>query len=66
MRLSIKDVRSQGGGGLSSADILWTRGVLQMRMSALFGENIGFFKIYGVFAQTRRVDLLKIKSLLKL
>jgi len=29
-------------------------GVLQMRMSALFGaKNFGFFEIYGVSARTR-------------
>jgi len=34
-------------------DILRTRGVLQMRTSALFGaKNFGFFKIYGVSART--------------
>jgi len=37
--LSIKDVRSHGGE-LSSADILQTRGVLQMRTSALFEAKI--------------------------
>jgi len=43
--------RSQGEGvcPLSSADILRTRGILQMRMSALFGaKHIEFFEIYGV------------------
>jgi len=34
--LSMKEVRTQRGGGLSSADILRTKGVLQMRTSALF------------------------------
>jgi len=53
---SIKDVRSQGGGGLfSGANILRTKGVLQIRTSALFGtKNFGFFEIYGVSAWTRR------------
>jgi len=42
---------------LSSADILWPRGVLHMHTSALFGaENFGFFKIYGMSAWTRRVE----------
>jgi len=36
---------------LSRADILWTRGVLQMQTSALFGANdLVFFEIYGVSA----------------
>jgi len=48
--LSIKDVRSQGGGDLSSADILQTREVFLMQTSALFGvKNFGFFKIFSVF-----------------
>jgi len=45
-----------GGGGLSSADILRTRGegVLQVRTSALFvAKNCGYFEIYGVSARTR-------------
>jgi len=51
---SIKDVRSQGGRGLSSADISRTRGIFQMQMSALFGaKNFRFFEIYGVSARTR-------------
>jgi len=39
--LSIKDVRTQGRGYLSSVGILRTRGegVLQMRTSALFGSK---------------------------
>jgi len=44
---SIKDVRIQTGGGLSSADILVFRcgqGGLQMRTSALFGETSDFSK----------------------
>jgi len=49
--LSIKDVRSQGGGGLFSADVFWIRGFL------LFGaKNIGFFEIYRVSARTREED----------
>jgi len=36
--LSIKNVRSQGEG-VSSADIFRTRGVLQIRTSALFGAK---------------------------
>jgi len=55
-RINIRPVhkgRPQSGrGGLS----MWTRmrGFLQMRTSALFDpKNIGFFKIYGVSAQTR-------------
>jgi len=53
---SIKDVRSQGEGGLSSADILRTseEGFFQMRTSALIcAKNFRFFEIYGVSAQTR-------------
>jgi len=47
-----KDVRSQGGEGLSNADK--GEGVLQMRMSALFGAKIlWFFEIYDVSARTR-------------
>jgi len=56
---SIKDVRSQGEGGLSSADILRIRrkGVLQMRTSSLYdAKKFGFFKIFGVSARTRRVE----------
>jgi len=53
----IKVVRTQGGVGLSkmsSADILRTRGVLQMRTSSLFiAKNFSCFKIYGVFARTK-------------
>jgi len=60
--LSIKDVRSQGGGeGLYvftvRTDIFQTRGrrFFQMRTSALFGAKIiGFFEIYGV--STLRTD----------
>jgi len=48
--LSIKDVRSQGAG-MTSADILQTRRILQMRTFAFFGvKNFEFFKIYGVSA----------------
>jgi len=57
--LSIKDVRSHGGRGKSSANILRTRGrrVLQMCTSALFGVKFfGFFGIYGVTQRTRRVE----------
>jgi len=43
-----KNVCSQGGGGLFSADILRTKGrevVLQLRKSTIFGtKNIGFLK----------------------
>jgi len=55
---SIKDVHSQEGGGLSSANILQTRGgSIQMRTSALFGaKNFGFFEIYGVSARARGVE----------
>jgi len=57
--LSIKDFRSQEGERVVYADILRTRkeGVLQMRMSVLFGAKIiGFFEIYGVSARTRRLS----------
>jgi len=55
--LSIKDLRSQGGEDLYNADIFRTRGVLQMRMSALLdSKNFGFFEIYGVSARTRGVN----------
>jgi len=54
--LSIKDVRSQGERGLSTADILRTKGggeVLQMRTSAIYGaKDIGFFEICGMSART--------------
>jgi len=53
---SIKDVRSQGGGSLSSAKILRTRGegVLQMRKFALFcAKTFVFFEIYGASARIR-------------
>jgi len=47
---SIKDVRSQKGRGLSSADM--EEGVLQMWTSTLFGaRSFGFFEIYGVSAR---------------
>jgi len=52
---SIKDVCSHGEGGLSSADILWTRGVLQMWTSTLFGTK-RFFEIYGMSAQSRGIE----------
>jgi len=46
MGLFIKDVRSQGVKKLSSVDNFRTRGVLQIRTSALFvAKNLGFFKI---------------------
>jgi len=50
--LSIKDVRSQEEG-LSSAGNFWTRGwgrkgVLQMRMSALYGEKTSNFSKFLV------------------
>jgi len=49
---SIKDVRSQRGGGLSSAD-KGGGGVFQMQTSALFStKNPGFFEAYGVSART--------------
>jgi len=53
--LSKKDVRSQGGRVLSSANILWIRGKgLQMRTFAIFGaRNFGLFEIYGVRADKR-------------
>jgi len=42
------------GREVSSAVILRTSGVLQMRTSALFGaKNFGFFEISGVSAWTR-------------
>jgi len=47
-RLSIKDVRSQEGGGCPVRAFCGQEGegVLQMLMSALFGaKNIGFFEI---------------------
>jgi len=49
---SIKDVRSRGGGVLSSAGILRTgEEVLQMRTSKIFGaKKSGFFEINGVSA----------------
>jgi len=52
--LPIKDVRSQGKGSLSSANILRTGRVLQMQTSALFvAKNFEFFEIYGVSTRTR-------------
>jgi len=39
--------RSQGEGSLSSADILRTRGVLQVRTSVLFGAKVRtYFRIF--------------------
>jgi len=50
---SIKDDCSRGRG-LSSADILQTRGVLHMRMSALFGAKTSdFLKLIERLALTR-------------
>jgi len=46
-----------GGRGFSSADIMRTRGVLQMRTSSLFGaKNLECFEIYGVSTRTRGVE----------
>jgi len=53
---SVKDVRSQGVGSLSSADILWTReiGGSSDADARTFGhKNCGFFESYGVSARTR-------------
>jgi len=50
--LSIKDVRSQGGGDCPVRT--WGKGGFQMRTSALFSaKSIRFFYIYGVSARTR-------------
>jgi len=54
--LSIKDIRSQEGGGLFSADILLTRGgggSSDADVRTFGAKIIGFFEIYGVFARTR-------------
>jgi len=54
---------SQGKGGLSSTDIFQTRGVFQMRTSALFsGKNFGFFEIYGVSALTGREGVEPVRT----
>jgi len=43
---------------LSSADIFWTKGVLQMRTSELFGaKTFGFLEIYGMSARSREEEL---------
>jgi len=56
--LSIKNVRSQGKGGLSSAD---KRGSSLMRTPKFFGAKIvGFFEIHGVSARTRGVEPVRI------
>jgi len=48
----LKRCPQSGGRGLFSAYILRTRGVLQMRTSALLGaKNFGFFKMYCVSAR---------------
>jgi len=48
----------RGEGDLSSVNILRTKGVFQVRKSAIFWcEKFGFFEIYGVFARTRRRGL---------
>jgi len=49
LRLSIKDVCTQGGGGLSSTNVLQRMGVFRFRcMSELFGaKKFGFFEVYG-------------------
>jgi len=55
----MKDVCSQGGGRFVQYGHFADKGegVLQMRTSALFGaKNFGFFEIYDVPAQTRRVE----------
>jgi len=56
---SIKDVHSQRGRGLSNADILRTRGVLQMRTSALFAAKPSNFSKFMVcpHGQERRGGL---------
>jgi len=46
--------------GLSSADILRTRWVFQIRASALYGaKNFGFLKINGVSARTRGIEQVR-------
>jgi len=60
--LFMKDVRSQGGS-LSTADNFWTRGVLQMRTSALFGaKKFRFFEIYAVSARTRGERVVPVRK----
>jgi len=48
--LSIKNVRSQEGGSLQSADIFQTKGEGFFRCESphFWCKNIGFFEIYGV------------------
>jgi len=52
---SINNVRSQEGGGLSSADILWTKGGSSScaDVRIFWCKNVGFFEIYGVSARTK-------------
>jgi len=60
--LSRKDVCSQGGWGLSSADILQTRGSSDADVRTFWCKNLKFFEIYGVSAQTRGVKPVRTRG----
>jgi len=60
--VSIKDVSSQLGGSLCSADILRTRGKgssLDADVRTFWCKNLEYFEIYGVSARTRGVSAEK-------
>jgi len=59
----MKVVRSQGV--LSSAEILRTRGVLQMRTSALFGAKNRFFEIWCVRTDKERREVNPVWTIYK-
>jgi len=43
----MKDVRTQGGGGVASADILWAKGFSDSDVHTFFVQKLRiFFKIY--------------------
>jgi len=56
--LSIKDVRTQGGGVVQCGHFV-DKGVLQMRMSALFGAKTSDFLKFMVSARTREAKPLR-------
>jgi len=65
--LSMKDVRSQRGWGLSSADIFRTRKVLQVRTSTLFSAKTSNFSKFmmcpqGVRGLTRQTFCIQLRG----
>jgi len=58
--LPINDIHSQGGGGLPSADIYWSRGrrIFKTKLKITFLlKNFGFFEVYGVSTRIRERGL---------